>query len=257
MKARAKTKVMWLVALVLLQCGLMAETITLRADSWEPYNGEPGSEMPGYMIEIANKVFGEAGHKVEYKTLNWARTVKDVESGKIDGAVGAGDDEVEGGILPEEELGVMLNTFYVRKGFDWKYTGLESLKKVKVAIIREYTYDDELDKYFAATKGSKVQVIGGDDPLTKNFTKLLKSKVDVVLEDRSVADQLAGKMKISDKVEAAGTVGDGDKLYIAFSPKKESSKVYAKLLSDGVKKMRASGELQKLLDKYGLKDWKK
>lgn len=44
--------------------------------------------------------------------------------------------------------------------------------------------------------------------------------------------------------------------YIACSPAKESSKVLMKLVDEGTDKLRQSGELQKILDKYGLKDWK-
>ena len=34
-----------------------AATITLRADSWGPYNEEPKSAQPGYMIEVAKLIF--------------------------------------------------------------------------------------------------------------------------------------------------------------------------------------------------------
>jgi len=33
----------------------IADTITIRADVWCPYNCEPDSEKPGYMIEIVQK----------------------------------------------------------------------------------------------------------------------------------------------------------------------------------------------------------
>ena len=98
----------------------MADVIKLRADSWMPFNGDPGSANPGYIIEVATKVFATAGHQVEYKTLNWARTCKDVASGKIDGAVGAGHEDVPTGIFHKEEFGKMQISFFVRKGFAWK-----------------------------------------------------------------------------------------------------------------------------------------
>ena len=40
-----------------------ALTITLRADEWSPFNGDPASDRPGYLIEIANRIFSKAGHK--------------------------------------------------------------------------------------------------------------------------------------------------------------------------------------------------
>ena len=46
------------------------------------------------------------------------------------------------------------------------------------------------------------------------------------------------------------------KIYLAFSPKNPKSKSYARLISKGIIEMRASGDLQKILDKYGMRDWK-
>ena len=34
-----------------------AATITIRADSWAPYNEEPKSAQPGYMIDVAKLIF--------------------------------------------------------------------------------------------------------------------------------------------------------------------------------------------------------
>lgn len=33
------------------------EKFTVRADVWMPYNGESGSDRPGYGIEILNAIF--------------------------------------------------------------------------------------------------------------------------------------------------------------------------------------------------------
>lgn len=53
---------------VVLQCA-RAETITIVADPWCPYNCEPGSDEPGFMVEIARRVFAEAGIEVRYETV--------------------------------------------------------------------------------------------------------------------------------------------------------------------------------------------
>lgn len=49
---------------------VQADVVTLRADQWCPYNCVPGSDRPGYMIEIAREVFGRAGHQIDYQALN-------------------------------------------------------------------------------------------------------------------------------------------------------------------------------------------
>jgi polar amino acid transport system substrate-binding protein len=48
-----------------------ADTITLHADEWCPYNCAPGSGMPGYAVEVAREVFEQAGHRLDYGLLSW------------------------------------------------------------------------------------------------------------------------------------------------------------------------------------------
>ncbi len=52
-----------------------AETITLAADVWCPFNCNPGGDPPGYMVEVAKAVFEPRGHTVTYRVLPWARAV--------------------------------------------------------------------------------------------------------------------------------------------------------------------------------------
>lgn len=74
-----------LIILVFFGWGIgFADTIHLRADVWCPYNCEQGSTLPGYIIEAASLIFEKAGHKIDYQTLNWSRTIREVHQGVID-----------------------------------------------------------------------------------------------------------------------------------------------------------------------------
>ena len=65
-----------------------AETIILVADTWCPYNCDPGSKYPGFMVEIAQRVFSAAGHQVVYQVEPWNRAVLSVQSGRFQGLIG-------------------------------------------------------------------------------------------------------------------------------------------------------------------------
>ena len=55
-------KLLAIAALTMTVTGIVsADEITLGADIWPTFNGEPGSESPGYMIEVAQKVFKAKG----------------------------------------------------------------------------------------------------------------------------------------------------------------------------------------------------
>ena len=234
----------------------LADTVTIRADKWFPMNGNPKDALPGYMIEMATEILAKHGHSVDYKTMTWEQSLADVRAGHFDCVVGAGHDDAPDFLFPEESMGKMRNVMYVRKGNDWKYTGIESLAAVRLGAIEAYTYSDELDAYIEANKDSpKVRLINANNGLAQNIKKLKSVRIDVVVESDVVMQAKLKEMGMTGEIVPAGELDSVDDLFIACSPAKESSKTYVKLLTDGVKAMRASGRLKEILDKYGLVDW--
>ncbi len=244
----------------LLASAAFADTISLRADEWCPYDCQPNSDKPGFMIEIAKEVFGKAGHTVDFQLLPWKRTLQQVAEGTYSAAVGASpDDSKEKGlILPAVEQGMSGNVYITLKDNAWKFEGASSLEKIKLGVIAGYSYSDEIDKYIATSKDKpqQVQAVSGDDALTINLKKLDAGKIDVVIEDKAVVLLKAKEMGLSDKIKIAGEDKQGP-VYIAFGAKNPKSKEYADMLSSGTEELRKSGKLKEILAKYGLEDWKK
>ena len=235
-----------------------ARTITLVADSWPPFNGTPGAEPEGYMVDIARRVFAAAGYTVSYRLLPWKRAVEMTRAGTYDGVFGASRTDADGFIFPDEELGRNKLAFYVSKGNPWRYTGRASIAGVSLATINGYDYRAWLLEYIEENKGDfkKVQVMSGDDPLGRNLSKMLKGRVDVVVDTDASIRYLAWQMGISEQIERAGLGDETADIYIAFSPVRADSKKLAAILSAGIVELRKSGELAKILQKYGLEDWK-
>ncbi len=236
----------------------MAAEVSLRADLWYPMNGVPGSANPGYMVEVAKEALAAGGHTINYQNMPWERAVTEVRAGKFDCAIGAYKEDAPDFVYPDEELGRDVQAFYVKKGNAWKYTGdINALKSISLGVIGGYAYGEEFDKFLeSAGANSNVQVINADNALEQNLKKLQAGRITATLESVYVAEAKLKEMNLSGQIEAAGLFGEPTPMYIACSPAKPSSKEYAKLLGDGVKKMRASGKLKSILDKYGLKDWK-
>jgi polar amino acid transport system substrate-binding protein len=239
---------------------VFADTITIVADEWCPYNCEPNSTLPGYMIEVAEEALGQAGHKVVYENLDWEKAIKETREGKFSAIVGAAKVDAPGFVFPVKDLGIIQNRFFTRVDSTWTYSGPDSLKNVKIGIIEGYTYADDLDKYFSSNPDSpNIIVAKGDNALEQNIEKLLSGKIDVVVEAGSVfINFFAAKGMISslDQIRDAGEAGEKDDLYIAFSPANSKSTEYAEFLSKGIDGLRQSGKLTTILQKYGLKDWK-
>ncbi|QGX38802.1 substrate-binding periplasmic protein [Permianibacter aggregans] len=232
-----------------------ADQVTLRADVWFPMNGEPGSANPGYMIEVADKAFAAAGHSIDYANMPWERAVAEVRAGKIDCAVGAYKEDAPDFVYGDQHLGLDTQAFFVKKGTPFRYTGnLEDLRNVSIGIIGGYSYGEDFDE-FIKQPGLSVQSISADNALEQNIKKLLAGRIVTTLDSVPVVRAKIKEMGVQDQIVMAGQFGEPTPMYIACSPAKPTSKQYVAILDKGIRDLRASGELKKILDKYGLEDW--
>ncbi len=231
-----------------------ADTITLVADDWCPYNCVPGSQKPGYVVEVAREIFEKSGHEVIYKCLPWKRALSSVMRGSNDGAIGATPGNMPEAVFHKEPIGFYKPAYFVLKENNWNYKSLESLDDQEIGTISGYTYGEPFDEY-AKTHKTNIQLLFGDDPAIRNFKKLLRKRINIFIEDLNVGKFIMIKYKIQDNIRIAGFNGVPQIVYIGFSPAKEKSEEYAKTLSAGILEMRKSGRLQQILDKYNLSDW--
>jgi polar amino acid transport system substrate-binding protein len=251
---------------VLLFCAVLgsaslalADTITVRADLWPPYNADPASDHPGYAVEVLKAIFTPLGHTIDYQTMPWTRAVEAATSGKIDAIIGASTSDAPACLYPSESMGTINNIFLVKKGSPWKFSGVDSLKKIKLAVIDGYSYDDNgaIDTYIKAGADPDVQVMTGDGSLERNIKKLQAGRVDAVIENDIVVTATLKQMGVEPvEFDNAGQANASKDLFVAFAPGKDNTKQYAAQWDEGIKKLRASGELQKITDRYSVKDWK-
>lgn len=247
------------ILIFILFLSLFADEITIVADQWCPFNCDPKSKKPGYMIEIAKTVFLKAGHTVLYSNLDWDKAIKDTRQGTYTAIVGAYKEDAPDFIFPKQSLGVAGNAFFVKEGSSWKYNGTASLKQIKVGIIKGYSYGDILDAAFKnQKKAGNLFVSAGDNALENLINSLIDGKIDVIIEDPAVlSDYLVenAMFDILDMIVEVGNEGDKEPVYIAFSPKNPKSKEYAELLNKGIEELIQTNEALKIIQKYKIKKW--
>ena len=252
-------KSLWIFLLSsLIATQLSAEEIILVADPWPPFNFETGSDQEGYIVDIARAVFEPHGHTVIYKNVPWKRAISGCRSGRYSGAIGASKTDAEGFVFPDEELAQNVLAFYVRKESKWRFQGLSSLGTISIGVVDGYDYRKWLNDYIQmhANEEDRVQVIAGYDPLKQNLMKLLHKRIDVVVDNEASIRYKAREMDILDEIKQAGYGVEPAYIYIAFSPKLPVSSLLARQLNDGIIELRCNGKLKKILDRYGLNDWK-
>lgn len=234
------------------------ETITFVADAWPPFNGEPNSEQEGYMMDVARAIFEPKGYTVVYKNLPWNRSIQESRKGRFNAIIGASRNDAPDFIFPDEELGRNRLSFYTKADSTWRFEGVPSLKKVYLGVIDGYDYREWFKKYEKDYR-DRIYVRFGDEPLKKNIQSLVYGRLDAVVDNETAIRWVAKQQGLLDKIRDAGEdqIGGVSYIYHAFSPNLDNSKKYSEVLSQGIIELRVSGELQRILDKYGLEDWQK
>jgi polar amino acid transport system substrate-binding protein len=251
-----RTRVWVLMALMTFSLTVLQaqRTILIQADEWMPHNGDSNGKY-GYMIDIARAVFEPLGYKVVYEQVPWVRAVQHTRVGQAHAVVGALKGDAPDFVFPEEEQGKIVNAFYVLDSTAWRYRGIESLRSVRLLAISDYAYFDELDAYIVKNP-ALVSLVHGDAVIEQMVQMLLRKRVDVLVEDKAVMQFfLSENSQSAARLRLAGE-GSEEAAYIAFSPAMPDSATFARLLSEGTKRLRQSGELARILAVYGLTDWK-
>lgn len=239
-------------------CTARADDIVMGSGDWCPYVCDPAKHdgKYGYLPDIAKIIFERAGHTFSMQYMPFVRVIQYVRSGKLAGIPGVYHGDVPDFVFPSVPQGVGRNTFYVRRGTSWRYTGEASLHGLnRLGVIRDYYYGAEIQR-FMETSPAQVEILHGDDPQQRSIRKLQFDRITAWIEDNQVAQYNISRMGLEKDILPAGALDDELFVYIAFSPALAKADRYAQLLEDGVEQLRRSGELAGILAAYGLHDWK-
>lgn len=232
-------------------------TIELRADPWCPFNCRPEAERPGYLIELARAVFEPLGHRVDYRLMGWRRAIEAVREGQIDGVVGAGVEDAPDLVFPDEPAGFAVPVLAVRRGEAFDPTDGGSLASRTIGAVLGYGFGSQLETHLQrhADDPRLVQWVSGTDAAVQNLRKLLAGRIDGAFDDRSVLLHYARELGGVERIELL-ELGDRQSIGLAFSPRRPESVGYARAFAEGVRHLRANGELARILARYGLADWR-
>lgn len=227
-------------------------TIVLASDPWCPHTCPADSSRPGYMVEVAYRAFALSGITVIYRTTSWNRAMSDVREGRIDGIIGTLASRAVELDLPQEGFGRNSYAFAVRDDDPWVLAGLDSLEDRTLGTVQGYSYSPALDPWMAMHR-DQIQALGGENALDRNLRKLVAGRIDTVIEDEAVLTYRLKTWPDAKRIRLAGRIASGA-FYIAFSRRGGRGTDLARTFDSGVRALRASGELDRILARYGVRD---
>ncbi|MDX2112509.1 MAG: transporter substrate-binding domain-containing protein [Alphaproteobacteria bacterium] len=236
-------------------------TIALVADEWCPYNCAPSSEHQGFIVDIARAVFEKEGIRVTYDTMPWQEALEKTRRGEFSAVVGAAPEDAPDFVFPNLEQGWPQIQFFVLSTSRWRYLGRDSLNSVRLGVAAAYSYGQVIDTYIEHHRDdpARIHMASGNHVLQDNIELLLSGDIDVVMEDALVMSYYLSQHDLEKRIILAGRLPISDKngVYLAFSPADPKSSHYAELLDRGLARLRENGDLEAILARYHVKDWRR
>jgi polar amino acid transport system substrate-binding protein len=246
-------------------------------------DGKIDAAKPGAAAEIYQKIFGDAGIQPIFVVLPFNRGMMEVSEGRIDAISGPlqfSDDELKAKIrqlprigplyarliYPEQTIGTHQSScFFVRSNSKWLYQGEMSLDKQRLGVANGHDYGPQMNAFLEKTIQGKnkhfVESLSGDNVFLRNLKKLVGERVDILLIDRTSGSHMIKTAEDKGEIPAGSAklsacIGSTQNLYLSFGDQAPArAKMLARVFDKGIVHIRKSGELQRLLDKYGLDDW--
>jgi len=230
-----------------------AQTLTVAADPWCPFNCTPGSARPGYMVELLNAILAPQGFTVRYKLLPWVRAIEAAQNGEIGGVIAAGEEDAAKLLLHKLPFGMSSQVYVVRKGDEFDWVNADSLGQRRLEVIKGYDYGADVMGWIKRHP-RQIEVTYGEVALQSGLKKLLAMRSDVVVNNAAVLRYTLQALDLPDAFTIRPT-GQHVPLFVGLSPKLPDAQRLADLIDQGVARMRKSGELKQILARYGLLDW--
>ena len=240
---------------IFIQSFALAEskTITLVADPWCPWNCEDKSN-PGIAVEVAKAIYEPLGYEVLYVPMSWFRAIEEVNNGTYTGLIGADKSipEVKDFIFPETAFSHFDDVYVLKLDSNFSYKDISSLKGKSIGIVANYHFLDEIGKYIEDNYNNPkiISQVTGVNGVEQNLKKLINGRIDMYLDDRAVILYNAKKLGIRNQIKVGGEIKEDLDHYIVFSPKLSESRMLAKIYDEGIKKLKISGEYQRIIKKY-------
>ncbi len=233
--------------------------LAMVADVWCPVSCADNDAQVGYAVEITRDIFTHAGYRLTYQTEPWARAVVDTRDHRFQMLIGAAADESPDALLyPHEPAALNINVFFVRADNPWRYRDIKSLEQVLIGVANDYIFGEPFDSYLNTYRkdAARVHTLTSAKPVVQGLALLRAKRIDSYLDDDIVVRWTSGRGKLPADLRAAGELSRFP-LYVGFSRKNPQAAHWAALYDQGIRRMRANGQLKAILNRYGVEDWKR
>ena len=240
---------LYLSLLLILVSSSMASATTLKIsqDLWPPYimNSVQGS---GIAHDIVADALISAGYELEFSIKPWSRVLKETKAGENDVIIAVWKTEERTKHFIFTDAYSHNEMLFISRGdVRFEFDSLDSLKGLRVALINDYQYGNNLRDY-------KEMIAVNTLDLPNSIRYLLANKADVLLVDEEVGRWTVQAMKVpKNKLYFSETYFHSTPLHAAVRKSHPEAESIVSALNNYFKN-HAEGKLRALKTLYGLRD---
>lgn len=200
--------------LACLSFSAAGETLRIVTEPWSPYVIVNGQQASGLDYDIATIVFKRLGIDVQWQFVPWKRCLLMLEQGEADGALDIFKiaDREQLLLYPSEPVSQVNWVMFQANARPHPFNELSDLNGLVIGVSPGYRYSSEFDSSTAFAR----------EPAPSheaNFGKLIRGRVDLMITDRVVGQQLIDRLKLRDQITELPHVLNTREMFLAVRRK--------------------------------------
>ncbi|MBC9248936.1 amino acid ABC transporter substrate-binding protein [Pseudomonas alcaligenes] len=200
----------------LLLCSLAlaarAEPLRIVTEAWAPYVYEENGQPAGLDYEITREVLRRLNVEAQWQFMPWKRCLLELQQGQADAILDIFRiPERESQMLfVEEPLSDVQFVLFFARNRPYPYRQLDDLRDLLIGTSPGYWYNN--------TKFRNSRLFSREEAPSHeaNFGKLLRNRVDLVVNDRRAGLFLASQLGLDQQLGYNPTPLGSDRLYLAL-----------------------------------------
>lgn len=195
-----------------LSLAAQGQALRIVSEAWPPYVYEENGTLRGLDYEATQLVLQRLGVAAEWQLMPWKRCLLALEQGRADAILDVfHTSEREATMLfPAEPLSQIEFVLFYAKARPYPFRRIGDLHGLKIGVSAGYWYTNR------AFRESDLFTREPAPSHSANFGKLVRDRVDLVINDRRAGDFLLTRMGLREAVAHHPRVLSRDPLYLGL-----------------------------------------
>ena len=227
--------------------------LIFHAEYFPPFICSQKSDLPGFAVEVLKALYPEKEFRISIRYCGWQNAAKQLKQNKISAYIGMSKADYPEFPVTRDPIFRLQSAVYLKSDLDLKYTGPESLAKIKTGFQVDYSHSDGFDAYQKQhSKDGSLRYYRKNRAAENMIKGLASGKIQAFVHYTAAVQWALRNQPESRKIlKRIAVLDNSTDFYVVFARKKESKEligIFNRRFPEFIKTEKYRG----LLRKYGL-----